>query len=372
MIESAKLLADLKPIDYSGRPDKVRNVMPDDVDGLIVSHLTNVRYLTGFTGSNGLVYLTRDSITFITDGRYITQSKEELESSRVDAEILITSQGEGPLILLQKLFAEGSRIGLESDTISWASANSYISKFDSNTFIPTNGIVEGVRMVKESGEVDRIRAACRIADDALEQTLPFLKELPTEKEFARALDRKMIDLGAQGNSFDTITACGVRGALPHAQPSDTHITPGQMIVIDFGCVVDGYCSDMTRTISVGEPDVKQQEMYNQVIKAQSEGSNVVKTGVKLSDIDAACRDTLAGFGVDQYFTHSTGHGVGLDIHEQPWVRAAGDDVTQSGHILTVEPGIYIEGIAGVRIEDTLHVTSEGAEVLTTAPKQLVI
>ena len=372
MNQSAKLLADLKPIDYSGRPAKVRNVLPEDLDGLVISHLTNVRYLTGFTGSNGLVYLTRDSLIFITDGRYKTQSALELGNAGIEAEILVTSQGEGPLNFLEKKFSKNDKIGLEADSLSWSGANSYIDKFTSNSFVPTSGVIESVRMVKESGEVDRIRAACRIADDALALTLPMLAEFPTEKEFARALDRKMIDLGAQGNSFDTITACGSRGALPHAQPSDAKIVPNQMIVIDFGCIVDGYCSDMTRTVSVGQPDDKQTEMYEQVIKSQSQGSKVVKAGVQLSEIDNACRTTLAEFGVDQYFTHSTGHGVGLDIHEQPWVRAAGDDKTKSGHILTVEPGIYIEGVAGVRIEDTLHVTADGSEVLTTAPKQLVI
>ena len=372
MNESSKLLSVLTPIDYSGRPQKIRDAIPEELDGLIVSHLTNVRYLTGFTGSNGLVYLTRDSIVFITDGRYKTQSAQELSDAGIDSEIFVTSQGEGPLNFLEKKIKSKLKIGLEGDTLSWAGANSYIEKFQDNNFVPTSGIVESVRMVKERGEVDRIRAACRIADDALALCLPFLKEFPTEKEFARALDRKMVDLGAAGNSFDTITACGIRGALPHAQPSDAKIAPNQMIVIDFGCIVDGYCSDMTRTVSVGQPDDKQTEMFNQVIQSQSNGSKVVKAGAALADIDNTCRETLAGFNVDQYFTHSTGHGVGLDIHEQPWVRAAGTDCAQAGHILTVEPGIYIEGIAGVRIEDTLHVTQDGSEVLTTAPKTLVI
>ena len=346
MIESAKLLANLTPMDYSTRPQKIRDVLPADLDGILISHLTNVRYLTGFTGSNGLVYLNRDSLVFITDGRYTTQSAQQLEQSGIQADIFVTSQGEGPLHYLENILKGSLKIGLESETLSWSSANKYISKFSNSEFIPTSGIIESVRMVKEKSEVDRIRAACRIADDSLEQVLPFLKDLPS---------------GASGNSFDTITACGARGALPHAHPSDAKIAPNQMIVIDFGCMVDGYCSDMTRTVSVGEPDSKQQEMYDQVIQSQQDGSKIVKAGVKLADIDNACRKTLTNFGVEQYFTHSTGHGVGLDIHEQPWVRGSSEDVTQAGHILTVEPGIYIEGIAGVRIEDTLHVTKEGAE-----------
>ncbi len=372
MTQSSELLAALTPMDYSKRADKVRAVFPDDIDALVVSHLTNVRYITGYTGSNGLVLLTKDSMMFITDGRYRTQSREQLDAAGVDADICVTTQGEGPMAFLEKGISSGMRVGLEASTLAWASANKYIEHFSDSHFVPTTGVVEQVRIIKEAGEVDRIRAACRVADDALALTLPMLKDLPTEKEFATALDRAMVDLGASGNSFDTITACGPRGALPHAMPSDTKIQPNQMIVIDFGCIVDGYCSDMTRTVSVGEPDAKQQEMYDLVIESQKRGREVVKAGIDVADIDSACRDFLKEHDVEKYFTHSTGHGVGLDIHEQPWVRAAGDETAVEGHILTVEPGVYIEDFAGVRIEDTLHVTHDGAEVLTTAPKQLVV
>lgn len=372
MIKSAELLSELKPMDYSLRADKVRKAIPQDVDALLITHLTNVRYVTGFTGSNGLVLLTKDGLVFITDGRYRTQSREQLSESGVEAQIFVTSQGEGPMSFLEKFISPSMKIGLESNTLSWAGANSYIDKFIDSSFIPTSGVVESVRRVKESGEVDRIRAACRIADDALEQTLPMLLDFPTEKEFARTLDRKMVDLGASGNSFDTITACGKRAALPHAYPTDSRIEPNQMIVIDFGCVVDGYASDMTRTVSVGEPDDRQKQMWDQVIQSQRIGCESVKQGVQISQIDAACRDYLAECEVEQYFTHSTGHGVGLDVHEEPWVRGASEEAAVSGNILTVEPGIYIEDFAGVRIEDTLCVTNDGAEVLTCAPKQLVI
>ncbi len=372
MMQSSELLAKLTPMDYSRRADKVRAVFPDTIDALLISHLTNVRYVTGFTGSNGLVLLTKDALIFITDGRYTTQSKEQLDAARVDAQIYVTRQGEGPMVFLEKVITPGMRIGLEADTLALAGANKYNEHFSDNTFVPTSGIVEQVRIVKEDGEVDRIRAACRVADDALEQVLPQLCEFPTEKEFAIALDRRMVDLGASGNSFDTIVACGVRAALPHAMPTEAKIEPGQMIVIDFGCIVEGYCSDMTRTVSVGEPDDRQKEMWDQVIESQRLGREIVRSGVAVSAIDAACRDYLRECGVDQYFTHSTGHGVGLDVHEQPWVRGAGTDNTQAGNILTVEPGIYVEGFAGVRIEDTLCVTEDGAEVLTCAPKNLVV
>ena len=372
MSKSSELLANLSPMNISARANKVREAFTEGIDALVISHLTNVRYVSGFTGSNGLILLTDEKLVFITDGRYRTQSREQLESAGLDAEIFVTSQGEGPMQFLEKEISSGMRIGLESTTLSWSSANNYIDKFNDAQFIPTVGVVEKVRLVKESGEVDRIRAACRIADDALEMTLPMLLDFPTEKEFARALDRKMVDLGAQGNSFDTITACGARAALPHAVPTDAKIEPNQMIVIDFGCIVDGYASDMTRTVSVGQPDDRQIEMFDQVIESQRLGSEAVMDGAPVSSIDGACREYLKSCGVDQYFTHSTGHGVGLDVHEEPWVRGAGTGDCQSGNVLTVEPGIYIEGFAGVRIEVTLCVEENGAEVLTTAPKTLVV
>jgi len=273
---------------------------------------------------------------------------------------------------LTDLIEVGTHIGFEADTLSYAGASRLIEHFDEATFEPTSNFIEDIRIIKDAGEVDRIRAACRIADEALEEVKEYLKEFPTEKDFAKALDRKMVDLGAEGNSFETIVACGTRAALPHAVPTDAKIEPHQMIVIDFGCMVDGYCSDMTRTLSVGEPDADQQKMYAQVLESQRLGREYAKSGVTAGEVDAKCRDFLNSEGVGEYFAHGTGHGVGLDIHEAPRVGGKVQDILQTGYIVTVEPGIYIEGKAGVRIEDTLCITEEGAEVLTTAPKELVV
>lgn len=372
MAKSSDLLSKLENMDYSGRANKLRAHFPEDIDALVISHLTNVRYVSGFTGSNGLIFLTRDNLVFITDGRYKIQSREQLDKAGVEAEIIVASQGEGPISSLEKLISPGMKVGLEANSLSWSGAKTYMEKFVDAEFIPTPGIVEKSRVIKEKGEIDRIRAACRIADDALEDILPMLLDLPSEKELALALDRKMVDLGASGNSFDTIVACGPRAALPHASPTDSKIEPNQMIVIDFGCIVDGYCSDMTRTVSVGEPDEKQKLMFDQVFESQRLGVESVKAGVPIASIDQACRQYLREHDMDKHFTHSTGHGVGLDVHEEPWVRGASTDGAVSGNVLTVEPGIYIEGFAGVRIEDTLHVTKEGSETLTCAPKTLVV
>jgi Xaa-Pro aminopeptidase len=372
MSQSSDLLAALTPMNISPRADKIRAAFPDDVDALLVTHLTNVRYVTGYTGSNAMALITRDAMMFITDGRYKTQSAEELGAAGVKAEICVTYQGHSPNKYLEQIITGKMTVGLEADTLSWAAANSYQEHFAQSTFVPTSGIVEQIRAVKEPEEVDRIRAACRIADDALAEIMPRLKDRMTEKEFATLLDRTMIDFGAEAMSFDTIVANGPNGAMPHAQPSDRVIEPKQMTVIDFGCVVDGYCSDMTRTVSVGEPDERQQEMFEQVLDSQRLGREAVKPGVASGDIDNACRGYLDKQGVAEFFAHGTGHGVGLDVHELPYVRVINSETLKPGHIITVEPGIYYEGFAGVRIEDTLAVTEDGAEVLTTAPKTLVV
>ncbi len=371
-MKSTDLMANLQDMDFNARIENLRNSFPSDIDALVVSHLTNVRYLCGYTGSNGTLVITRDSIDFISDGRYSTQSKEEIQSSGIQAEIHITKQGQGNWDYLNELLKNVKVIGLEADTTTWSMLKAFESHFEGKDFFPTTQLVEKLRLIKQPGEVDRIRAACRIADEAFEEVKGYLAELPTEKEFAAVLDRKMVDLGAQGNSFETIVACGTRGALPHARPTDAKIEPNQMIVIDFGCVVDGYCSDMTRTVSVGELSGDQQKMWDQVIESQKLGREFVKSGVTTKEVDTKCREFLDSQGVGKYFAHGTGHGVGLDIHENPRVSQVSETKLEPSMIITVEPGIYIEGLAGVRIEDTLCVTQDGAEVLTTAPKELVI
>jgi Xaa-Pro aminopeptidase len=371
MATSQELLARLAPMDFSARIEAVRSQL-GSLDSLVVTHLTNVRYLTGYTGSNGTVVITKDSVSFITDGRYRTQSKEQLAQAGVDAEIYVTSPGQNNYSYLEKALSGLSSTGFEADTLSYSSAMKFINHFPSIDCEPTSQLVESIRIVKQPGEVDRIRAACRIADEALAEVSPMLTSLPTEKEFAEALDRMMKDLGAEGNSFDTIVACGQRAALPHAVPTDARIEPNQMIVIDFGCVVDGYCSDMTRTLSVGEVDHQQQEMFDQVMESQKRGREYARAGVTAGDVDDQCRSYLDEQGVGEYFAHGTGHGVGLDIHEAPRVGSNVSEVLEPGYIVTVEPGIYIEGVAGVRIEDTLCITDDGAEVLTSAPKELVV
>ncbi len=231
-----------------------------------------------------------------------------------------------------------------------------------------------MRRLKDDGEIARIGAACAIADDALAALLPTLAAAPTERDFAIALEFGMRERGASGNSFDPIVASGPNGAKPHARPSDRPIGRGELVVLDFGCIVDGYCSDMTRTVSVGDPGPEARHLYEVVLESQVAGSAAVAPGAACRDVDKAARDVIDAAGWGEAFLHGTGHGVGIEIHEAPRVGSTSGDTLAAGAVVTVEPGVYLTGIGGVRIEDTLVVTSNGAgsRVLTNSPKDLVL
>jgi Xaa-Pro aminopeptidase len=234
------------------------------------------------------------------------------------------------------------------------------------------GLVERLREVKDDGEVDRIEAAASIADAALAALLPMLHDGPSEAEFALALDSEMRRRGASGPSFETIVASGPNGAKPHHRPSTRRVERGELVVLDFGALVDGYCSDMTRTVSVGEPsDPTARRMYEVVRQSQAAGVDAVGAGRKAADVDTACRDVIGAAGWGDRFVHGTGHGVGLDIHEAPAVGSTSADTLAAGNVVTVEPGVYLPELGGVRIEDTVVVTPDGCRTLTASPKELV-
>ncbi|MBP7929559.1 MAG: aminopeptidase P family protein [Acidimicrobiia bacterium] len=361
-----------QPMDIASRLDALRRAMAQsDLDAVLVTSLTNIRYLTGFTGSAGMLAVTPDGATFTSDGRYDEQAHEQLSAAGVDAEIII-SNTEQRVGLLARC-GDAQRVGLEAAHISWASADQYReSWFPKSEVVPTKELVEGLRIVKDAGEVDRIRAACAIADDAFAELRPQLATGLTEREFAIRLETAMRSMGADGLSFEAIVAAGPNGAKPHARPSTRTIEPGELVVIDFGCIVDGYCSDMTRTVSVGEPSPEARRIFDVVLQSQRDGRERVRAGVAASEVDAACRTVIADAGWGDAFIHGTGHGVGLDIHEEPRVSGSSSDVLVAGNVVTVEPGIYISGLGGVRIEDTVVVTEDGCEILTTSPKDLLV
>ncbi|MEZ5141876.1 MAG: Xaa-Pro peptidase family protein [Acidimicrobiales bacterium] len=356
------------------RVDRLRVAMAGaGCDALLVTHLVNLRYLTGFTGSAGLLLVTSDGLLFVSDGRYRDQAAEQLAAAGVEARVEITGTEQRQVVAGAVADAGTARIGLEAEHVSWAQQRRYAEEwFGSTELVATTGLVEGLRLVKDEGEVARMAAAARIADDALAHVRSRLREGPTEAEVALELDTEMRRLGAVGPSFETIVAAGPNGAKPHARPSSRRIAEGDLVVIDFGAVVDGYCSDMTRTVVVGEPTATQQRMWDVVAEAQQAGVDAVAPGAAAADVDQACRSVIAAAGWGEAFLHATGHGVGLDIHEAPRVAATGDATLAAGNVVTVEPGVYLPDHGGVRIEDTLLVTDGGCRPLTRTPKRAAV
>ncbi len=373
-------LSTLAPLDIAPRLDRVRErIAAAGLDALLVTRLPNVRYLTGFTGSAAMVLvLQRGDAVFVTDGRYRDQAAEQLAAAgvtaRVHVEILVSDQ----LRVLAAALADAgvATLGLEGHGVTWDQQRQFAAIFSEAVpaieIVSAGPIVDEARRVKDAGEVARIAAACAIADDAFASIVGRLGTGVTEREFALALEFAMRERGASGNSFDPIIASGPNGAMPHARPSDRVVERNELVVCDFGCIVDGYCSDMTRTVSVGDPGPDARRIYDVVLEAQQAGCRTVRDGVDLAVIDDACRSIISAAGWGELFSHSTGHGVGIEIHEAPRVaRAAGGSVLL-GDVVTVEPGVYLTGVGGVRIEDTLVVGSQTSDALTTTPKELVL
>lgn len=336
------------------------------VDALVVSDLTNVRYLTGFTGSSAVLVVRGDDAVFVTDGRYTTQCEQQLGDAGVVARIEIAK--DSPEEVAGAATASIARLGLEADSVSWSVQRRWAEELFDGDLVATTGVVEDLRMVKDPGEVLRIRSACAVADEALAEVSPRLLDRPTEREFALELEAAMMRLGAEDLSFETIVAAGLNGARPHHRPTGTHIAEGDLVVVDFGALVDGYHSDMTRTFTVGDVGEERRRMFDVVARAQAAGVAAVGAGVEVAQVDAACREVIAEAGWADAFLHGTGHGVGLDVHEAPRVSARVADTLHGGHVVTVEPGIYLPELGGVRIEDTVLVTQDGCERLTLAPK----
>jgi Xaa-Pro aminopeptidase len=356
----------LPAMDVAGRIGRLRERFePAGVEALLVTRLANIRYLTGFTGSAARVLLLPDEVVLVTDGRYRDQAAEQLAAAGVEARIEIS--GTEQQALLTKAAAGVARLGLEGNDVTWSAQRTYAGEFGAE-LVATTGLVEGLREVKDDGEVARIEAAARIADDALAAVRPRLLERPTEKELGLELDFTMRRLGADDVSFETIVGSGSNGAKPHARPTSRVIEEGDLVVLDFGALLEGYHSDMTRTVAVGTPSPTQARMLEVVLASQAAGVEAVAAGVTGKDVDRVCRDVIAEAGWGDAFLHGTGHGVGLDIHEEPRVSAASAATLAVGHVVTVEPGVYLPEHGGVRIEDTLVVTPDGSRRLTNAPK----
>jgi Xaa-Pro aminopeptidase len=367
-------IATLPAMDVAGRlPRLVGRLKELDCDGLLVTKLTNIQYLTGFTGSAGLLLVLPDESLLVSDGRYRNQSAEQTRAAAVSVRLEI-GRPAVQLEAIEKVAKLVPRLGLESEDVTWGAQQRLATLLGySTTLVAVSRAVESLRMIKDEGELARIERAADIADVALAQVKELLCDSPTEHDFAIALDYEMRRRGADAVAFDTIVGSGPNGALPHAQPSDRRIEPGELVVVDFGAMVDGYRSDMTRTLCVGE--VRSNELRNlleAVLAAQRAGVLALKAGVKGGEVDAACRESLTASGLSDAFAHGTGHGVGLEVHEGPSVSQDSTDILEEGVVVTVEPGAYLYPTGGARIEDTLVVTAGGSRLLTKSTKDYVL
>ncbi len=356
----------------TGRLSGLRRVMNQhQLDALLITNPSNIRYLSGFAGSNGRVVVTASDAVLVTDRRYEERAGEELAAAKVyaggDFSIEI-SPGTG-LDAIETCLLDAEAIGLEADHLTWSIAEQLQNRLGASRTESTTGLVEGLRELKSEAEIALIRAAAAIADEALSTVISAGLVGKTERAIKNHLDQTALEIGADGPSFDTIVASGPLAARPHHEAGDRVIGNGDLVIIDFGAEVGGYRSDMTRTF-ISQADSDQTRlMLEAVEQAQAAGLAAAGPGIAASAIDAACREVLEGFGLAEFFTHGTGHGVGLDIHEAPSVSASSTATLAPGHVITVEPGVYIPDVGGVRWEDTLVITSTGSDALTQSPKQ---
>jgi Xaa-Pro aminopeptidase len=338
------------------------------LDALLVSESFNLRYLTGYTGSNGLAVIGGGAAVFVTDFRYVEQAAEEVDPA--------FEQVRAPQELLESLpdllASDGPmRLGFD-DAHTPVRDHARLRELlpERVEIVAAAGLVERLRRVKDDEEIEAIAAAQRLADEAFEALLARGLEGRTERRLALWLEAEMRERGALAPSFPSIVASGAHGALPHAQPREVELARGSLVVIDWGALLHGYCSDCTRTIAVGEPGDQAREVYELVLAAQRAGVEAVRAGAETREIDAGVRSLIAQGGHGDHFGHGLGHGVGLEIHEAPRLAPRSADTLLSGDVVTVEPGVYLPGIFGVRIEDLCVVTDDGASVLTGVEKEL--
>lgn len=346
-----------------------------DIDGMIISNYFNKFYLTGFgspilrtAGDGGFFVVGKNECVLVTDSLNYEMAKEQVKSARV---VLLKEDYHQAM---ERVMTELSisRLGFEEKYITCSQYNDFVAKLKNIRFIPVRDIVEKMRGVKTPREINLIAKAAKIADSAFSHILTFIKPGKTEMDIALELEFFMKKAGAEGLSFETIVASGKRSSLPHGTPTQKKIKRGDTITLDFGCVCEEYCSDMTRTVFLGEPDPKMIEIYNIVKIAQETALKQLMPGITCKDLDAVARNVIKENGFGEQFTHSLGHSVGLEVHENPQVCSKSSEELLAGMTITIEPGIYIEGYGGVRIEDFVAITPTGFKNLTSSPKDIII
>lgn len=353
-------------------PDRINRLRslfgPAGIDAFYVTNPENRYYLSGFSGSTGALLLTREHSYLMTDFRYTEQAAMESPEYRVIEVAGTYAEALFRILKENSLF----RLGLEGDHQTCNQYFNLVNVCEGVEIKPLSGKVEQLRVIKDVSEIGLIERAVGIADRAFEQILPLVKPGVSERDIALELEYAMRRMGAEGAAFKIIAASGVRSALPHGIASAKTIAAGDLVTFDFGAVYQGYHSDITRTVAVSSTDLRQKEIYKIVLEAQVSAAATIKAGVRASDVDHAARSIIENKGYGECFGHSTGHGLGLSIHENPRLAASDDTVLEPGMVVTVEPGIYIRNWGGVRIEDTVLVENNGCRILTKTPKEKLL
>ncbi|MDQ0256266.1 Xaa-Pro aminopeptidase [Evansella vedderi] len=338
-----------------------------EIDGILISSSYNRQYMTGFTGTAGVALISEKEAKFITDFRYVEQAQEQAKGFEI-------VQHSGPIqeeIAKQVKELGIKQLGFEKDHVTYSAFETYKQTIETS-LIPVSGLVEKMRLIKDESEISIIKEAVQIADAAFEHILSYIRPGVKEIDVSNELEFFMRKKGAVSSSFDIIVASGYRSALPHGVASDKVIESGELVTLDFGAYYKGYCSDITRTVAVGNPSDELKKIYNTVLEAQLKGVQGIKPGITGKDADALTRDHITEQGYGDYFGHSTGHGLGMEVHEGPGLSFRSDTVLVPGMVVTVEPGIYVGGLGGTRIEDDIVITEDGNEILSSSTKELLI
>jgi len=351
-----------------GTLEKLRLKMSQvPVDAFLVSNMQNWRFVSGFTGDAGTLLITRDEAIIFTDSRYTEQAEQEAPDYTVIKTVVEKNVLKETIDKIRI-----SRIAFEKDYVTYSRWEKLKETLSGQELIGVSGWVEELRAVKSEEEAGYIARAQGIADEAFSRLLPLVKAGASEMDLALELEFTIRKLGSEGIAFPFIVVSGARSSLPHGVPTSKKLEPGDFVTFDFGARCNGYCSDMTRTVVVGHASDKHREIYDLVLRAQLAALEVIKPGVMAREVDLAGRRVIEEAGYGEYFGHGIGHGVGLNVHERPSVGKTSEDVLQPGMIITVEPGIYIPGFGGVRIEDLVLVTEDGKNNLTASEKQLIV
>lgn len=354
--------------DFARRRDNLRALLPGhdpSLNAILITNLDNVRYLSGFTGSNAGLLVAADPAddAIATDGRYLTQVAEQAGDLRA-----VIERDVAAALLAGTV---GSIVGFEANSVSYADHARLAAQ--GARLAPTTRLVEGLREVKDAGEIELLRTACAISDQALAALIDegAIRPGATESQVARRLENLMYEFGAEAVAFETIVAAGANSAIPHHRPTNAVLAGGDFVKIDFGARYRGYHADETRTVVLGEPSAWQREIYDVVRAAQAAGREALVPGTDVREIDGAARSVIEAAGYGEQFLHGLGHGVGVEIHEAPTLGKLGSGTLSDGAVVTVEPGVYLPGRGGVRIEDTLVVRADGPELLTRTTKDLI-